>query len=221
MNNNALKIIVKNKNCYLDSREVANMIKRPHNDLLKSIKTYIEYLTEGGISLSEYFKKSSYSDTTGRKLPCYLCTKKGCDMIALKLRGKDGVLFAANYIEAFYAKEKLLREKQTDEYKSIRAESKEVTKNVMKQLKDGIKDIKLADYRKANTIADKATSIRFGLKKMIKVAQMTGEMLEFRNKVIDKVKSLMVAQAMGVPIEHISDVVYADVRQLISLPQDD
>ena len=48
-----------------------------------------------------YFVESTYLDLTGRELPCYLCTKKGCDMIANKLSGKKGILFTATYIEAF------------------------------------------------------------------------------------------------------------------------
>lgn len=32
---------------YADSREVAEAIERPHNELLKSIRTYIGYLGEG------------------------------------------------------------------------------------------------------------------------------------------------------------------------------
>ena len=47
------------------------------------------------------FIESEYKDSTGRTLPCYLCTKKGCDMIANKMTGKKGVIFTATYIEAF------------------------------------------------------------------------------------------------------------------------
>jgi len=34
-------------------------------------------------------------------MPCYLITKKGCDMIANKLTGRKGVLFTAAYVTAF------------------------------------------------------------------------------------------------------------------------
>lgn len=58
----------------------------------------------------EYFVESNYSDLTGRELPCYLCTKKGCDMIANKLTGKKGILFTATYIEAFEKMRKFIEE---------------------------------------------------------------------------------------------------------------
>lgn len=95
-------IVLENNGVYtVDSREVAKMIDREHYNLLKDIRKYIDVLTEVKINVSEYFVESTYLDLTGRELPCYLCTKKGCDMIANKLSGKKGILFTATYIEAF------------------------------------------------------------------------------------------------------------------------
>ena len=85
----------------IDSRDVAEMVDRSHNELMKSIRTYAKYLTEGEIPLSDFFIESDYKDKTGRVLPCYLITKKGCDMIANKTTGKKGVLFTAAYVTAF------------------------------------------------------------------------------------------------------------------------
>lgn len=86
---------------YADSREVAEKIERPHYELLKSIRNYCDFLTEGNFPVSDFFVLAEYEDSTGRKLPCYLITKKGCDMIANKLTGKKGVLFTAAYVSAF------------------------------------------------------------------------------------------------------------------------
>lgn len=96
-----LTVFEQNGQLLTDSREVALQIEKPHNDLMKSIRGYIRYLTEGKISRSDYFIESTYQDSTGRTVPCFLCTKKGCDMIANKLQGKKGVIFTAKYIEAF------------------------------------------------------------------------------------------------------------------------
>lgn len=85
----------------IDSRDVAVMVERNHRELLKSIRTYTKYLAEGEIPLSDFFIESEYKDSTGRSLPCYLITKKGCDMIANKTTGKKGVLFTAAYVSAF------------------------------------------------------------------------------------------------------------------------
>lgn len=85
----------------IDSRDVARMVEREHRELLKSIRIYAKYLTEGEIPLSDFFIESEYRDKTGRLLPCFLITKKGCDMIANKMTGKKGVLFTAAYVNAF------------------------------------------------------------------------------------------------------------------------
>ena len=98
---NKLQIINKNGVEVVDSREVAQMVEKPHNDLMKSIRNYCEALTAGDFSLSDFFIESSYKDPTGRTLPCYLITKKGCDMVANKMTGEKGVLFTAAYVTAF------------------------------------------------------------------------------------------------------------------------
>lgn len=92
----------------LDSREVAGMIKKDHGKLLKDIRRYIEYLTEAKIGFSDFFKKSEYMDSTGRVLPCYLITKKGCEFIANKLTGAKGTEFTARYINRFHEMEDFL-----------------------------------------------------------------------------------------------------------------
>ena len=85
----------------IDSREVAQMIEREHYELLKSIHIYIGYLNEGEIPAVDFFIESNYIDGKGDTRPCYLITKKGCDMVANKLTGKKGVLFTAAYVTAF------------------------------------------------------------------------------------------------------------------------
>lgn len=85
----------------IDSRDVAQMVERPHNDLMKTIRTYAAYLNEGEISPVDYFIESTYIDGKGQSRQNYLITKKGCDMVANKLNGKKGVLFTAAYVSAF------------------------------------------------------------------------------------------------------------------------
>lgn len=88
----------------VDSRQVAEAVGKEHKDLLKNIRKYSEYLTESKISLSDFFVESSYTDSTGRNLPCYNVTRKGCEMIANKITGQKGVVFTAMYVNAFHEK---------------------------------------------------------------------------------------------------------------------
>ena len=85
----------------IDSRDVAVMVERDHKDLLRNIRTYSQYLAEGNFALGSFFIESSYLDTNNQERPCYLITRKGCDMIAHKMTGKKGVLFTAAYVTAF------------------------------------------------------------------------------------------------------------------------
>lgn len=98
---NELKVFEKNGQLLTDSREVAKMIDRPHYDLMKAIRSYCEHLNEGNFPLVDFFVESTYPDSKGETRPCYLLTKKGCDMVANKLTGQKGVLFTAAYVTAF------------------------------------------------------------------------------------------------------------------------
>lgn len=90
----------------VDSREVAEMIGKSHAHLMRDITGYAKILaesTESNFGLSDFFIPNTYKDSTGRTLPCYLLTKKGCDMVANKMTGEKGVLFTAAYVTAFEA----------------------------------------------------------------------------------------------------------------------
>lgn len=98
---NSLKVQDFHGKQVIDSRDVAQMVERGHNKLMKTIRTYVAYLNEGEIPLVDFFIESSYVDSKGQTRPNYLITKKGCDMIANKTTGKKGVLFTAAYVTAF------------------------------------------------------------------------------------------------------------------------
>lgn len=86
----------------VDSRDVAAMVEKQHNDLMKSIRSYAEHISNAGdFSLVDFFVPDTYVDTKGETRPCYLLTKKGCDMVANKMTGEKGVLFTAAYVTAF------------------------------------------------------------------------------------------------------------------------
>lgn len=106
---NDLQLIEDDGAVYADSRDVAEMIGREHSKLLRAVRTYCEYLTEAKIGVSDFFEEAEYKDSTGRMLPCYFLTKKGCDMVANKLTGKSGVLFTAAYVTAFEEMRERLR----------------------------------------------------------------------------------------------------------------
>lgn len=85
----------------IESREVAEMIGRQHNELLKDVRKYIGYLAEGEIPHSDFFLKHTYLDANNQERPCFLLTKEGCEMVANKLTGKKGTIFTAKYVKRF------------------------------------------------------------------------------------------------------------------------
>ena len=131
--------------------------------------------------------------------------------------GKKASKFKEEYIKAFNKMEELLYDKNTDRYKEIKEEEKTIQKKEMDKLKSGIKEITPFMYMKANTIADKAVSIKFGYKKMIKKSEMTSDMLLERSRVMSYITSLMISQSLGIQIESISNVIYNNITNKIKI----
>ena len=106
-----------------DSREVAEMVGKRHDHLMRDIAGYCKALDSqnGGApkvgeckiphSSIDFFIPSSYTLPQGRTYPCYLLTKMGCEMVANKLIGEKGVRFTALYVQAFNQMESQLRDK--------------------------------------------------------------------------------------------------------------
>lgn len=93
----------------LDSREVAEMVEKKHKNLLADVRGYVAELTELKIQPSDFFRENTYKDSTGRTLPCYDITKKGCEFIAHKLTGIKGTEFTARYINRFHDMEETIQ----------------------------------------------------------------------------------------------------------------
>lgn len=100
---NDLKVFQFGNEDVVDSREVAEMIGKDHAHLLRDIGGYIEVMGKNPkLDSSNFFIQSTYRQSgNGKENPCYLLTKKGCDMVANKMTGEKGVLFTAAYVTAF------------------------------------------------------------------------------------------------------------------------
>lgn len=108
---------------YIDSRLVAKWAGKTHKNLVRDIKEYIKGLEKSQQQLSlglksdplnkaqsinvfnpkYYFIESHYTHPINkRKLPCYLVTQRGCEMIANKMTGVKGIAFTALYIDEYH-----------------------------------------------------------------------------------------------------------------------
>lgn len=135
----------------VESREVAKVVGKDHSKLIRDIRTYEDYLTEAKIGLSDFFIESTYTDITGRTLPCYLITRKGCEMIANKMTGKKGVIFTAQYVNAFHDMEAKLKNPimLNDSLKRELNEVKECLNHMIELYKDQSKRVERLENAKA------------------------------------------------------------------------
>lgn len=131
----------------IESRQVAEMMGKSHSALLKMIDGSKDgnaigikpVLEKSNFDLSDYFIESSYK-SGNRDYKCYLCTKKGCEMLGNKLQGEKGILFTAKYVEAFHDMKDALVEIETtiqehgaltqSEWNKIKKKSKYLTENI-------------------------------------------------------------------------------------------
>ena len=150
-----------------DSREIAEMIGRPHWQLLRTINAMVGHLADNKIVVSEYFIPAEFTDKTGRTLPRYDCTRKGCDMVANKQTGERGTLFTAAYVTRFYEMDSLLREKSTDQWQEARQLSKETRKEETDAIKEFVEYARAKGsgnagryYTSLSTLANRAAEVK-------------------------------------------------------------
>ncbi|ENY93510.1 rha family phage regulatory protein [Hungatella hathewayi 12489931] len=102
----------------LDSREVAEMLGKRHDNLVRDIKGYLKELSllkneesnsQLKIEPSDFFQESIFTKR-GKKYPCYKITKKGCEFTANKLTGIKGTEFTALFINRFHDMEEIISE---------------------------------------------------------------------------------------------------------------
>ena len=73
---------------------IAKMTEERHDRILRIIhgdKTrvgLIETLSKTNVNINDYFIKTTYTDKTNEKRPCYDCTKLGCYLIRDKMKGR-------------------------------------------------------------------------------------------------------------------------------------
>ncbi|EGT4050746.1 phage antirepressor KilAC domain-containing protein [Clostridioides difficile] len=111
---NELKIINKNNQFLVESRDVAELIEKKHDNLLRDIRGYKRIIEDSSnLKSQDFFIESTYVNAQNKTQPCYLLTKKGCDMVANKMTGEKGIIFTAVYVAKFEEMEQVLKNEQT------------------------------------------------------------------------------------------------------------
>lgn len=190
------------------SIKVAKYFKKNHDDVIAEIEA---------LECSHTFKKDNFFKCISENNIYFTMTKDGFTFLVMGYTGKKASKFKEEYIKAFNKMEELIYDKSTQRYKEIRNEEKLIQKKEMDKMKDSIKEISPFMYMKANTIADKAVSIKFGYPKMIKKSEMTSDMLKERSQIMSYITSLMISQSLGIQIKSISDVIYNNITNKIKI----
>ena len=98
-------------------------------------------------------------------------------------------------------------------FQIFRMLDKEHQRAAMARLSQSLQQPARVDFIKANTIANKAVSTRYGHKKMLKKHEMTPEMLVDREPILDDTVELMgVVDRFGLPVK-VSDAIYRKYAQ--------
>lgn len=123
----------------LDSREVAEMVGKEHNKLMRDIRNYIEQLGESKIGHTSFFSEFTYMTEQNKIMPCYQVTKKGCEFIAHKLTGVKGTAFTARYINRFHEmQEQIAQESDKKELVALRKQIEKQNRLLMKAMSSRI-----------------------------------------------------------------------------------
>lgn len=156
---NSLNIINKNNQLLVESREVADLIEKEHDQLLRSIRGYIKILDQSAkLQTADFFIETTYKNNNNQSYPCYLLTKKGCDMVANKMTGEKGIIFTATYVSKFEEMEQKLKNRKEEYYKNLSTEMKAILMHDLK-IQDIQKDVYEVkeDIRYVKKITEKTT----------------------------------------------------------------
>lgn len=134
----------------------------------------------------------SYTLTNGGKQQVTIIDEKAIYKLVFKSRKKEAEEFQDWVFEII---KQLRQQSGLEGFQAFRMLDKQHQKNAMTLLSNGFQEVnkeaKPKDMMKANTIANKAISNKYGYPKMVKKSEMTEPMLRDREQVLDETVELM------------------------------
>ena len=174
-----------NEEVVTTSLQVAEKFEKRHDRVLRAIDNVIANLDNLPKNGVVKIFKSSYTDLKGEKRPMYYMNRGAFELVAMGFTGLKAFEWKVKYIAAF--------EEMADRIGFIKAD-KQIQKNAMEFLQNNLEMPTRKDYCKANSIANKAVSNMFGFPKMVKKGDMTVEMLEQREPILNETVELMAVE---------------------------
>ena len=158
--------------------------------IAKDIATALEYSKVDSMlrKLKPQQKGTHSMSTLGGKQDLSIISEDGIYKVIFGSKKKE----AEDFQDWVYNVLKVLRQSSGLEgFQIFRMLDKEHQKEAMSRLKKSLRNPDKVNYIKANVIADKAVSNKYGFEKMIKKNEMPPEMLADRQELLDSVVELM------------------------------
>lgn len=151
----------------IPSLEVAEMVDRNHPDVMRDIRKIIVHLGESKIA-ETYFIESTYTDIQNKQQPCFLLTKKGCELYGTRMTGEKGTNFAVKYIERFNEMEQHIQEQLPNDPLELALQTSLTNYQEIKSLKTDVV------YLKENMRIDGTQEFALNSQGKAKVLQVLG-----------------------------------------------
>jgi len=129
------------------SDDVAKVFGKTHFNVLKLIDKHIASLFQmeySEMQISQYFIKDNYINSRGKLYRRFQLTRKGFDLVALSLTGKEAFQYKVWYIDEFFKKSDIIQKNKQIAYENsenpIWLEFREQGKAIRTKLTDAIND---------------------------------------------------------------------------------
>ena len=157
----------------------------------------------------DVFSKHPITDNLGREQEMLIVNEFGIYETIFSSRKPEAKAFKVWVFEII---KQLRQQSGLEGFQAFRMLDKQHQKNAMTLLSNGFQEVnkeaKPKDMMKANTIANKAISNKYGYPKMVKKSEMTEPMLRDREQVLDATVELMlVKERYGLNIS-VADTIY-------------
>ncbi len=137
----------------ISSLEVAEMVGRRHDQVLRDIETIISHLGDDHKIVGNYFAEGTYKDSLNREKPCFLLTKKGCELYSTRMTGAKGTMFAVAYIERFNQMEQVIQHTLPTDPLELALTAALETRKEVAEIKEDVDFLK--DNMRINTYQEK------------------------------------------------------------------
>ena len=201
-NGNKIRFIEKDGQWWAVAKDICDALG------LKQVTRALSGLPTDGVTIIKGVSKTTnqHGKTTEQEVDLNTINEKAIYQLVFKSRKQKALEFQSWIFDVI---KELRQSIGLEGFEIFLMLDKEHQKEAMANLRNGLRKAAKIDYIKANTIANKAVSIRYGYDKSLKKANMSPEMLMDRQPILDDTVRLMEVKDnfnLGISV---SDTIYA------------